>query len=168
MIICAILCLYFYVKSAAPRALEDKIGELAYRRCTQYRIIASIFMTIVGINYVVYFFYPLPVSIPQTFPWAGWLSALIAIFIAVPGGYLWLRGMKDAGRETIWVNKEHVLFGGIYRIIRHPQAAGEVTFWWVITFLLNSPFLAIFSFLWIPIFYVMCLAEEKDLIKRYR
>ena len=167
MIICAILCLYFYVKSAGPAALEEKIGETAYRKCTQYRIIASIFMTVVGVNYVVYFCYPLPVALPRTFPWAWWLSALIAILIALPGGYLWLRGMRDAGRETILVKKEHTLFGGIYRKIRHPQAAGEVTFWWVIAFLLNSPFLAMFSFIWIPIFYVMCLAEEKDLIKRY-
>ncbi|MGB2853630.1 MAG: isoprenylcysteine carboxylmethyltransferase family protein [Dehalococcoidia bacterium] len=167
MVVSVILCLYFYVKSAGPAALEEKIGETAYRKCTQYRIIASIFMTVVGVNYVVYFFYPLPSPLASTFPWAWWLSALIAILIAVPGGYLWLRAMKDAGRETILVKKEHTLFGGIYRNIRHPQASGEVTFWWVIAFLLNSPFLAVFSFIWIPIFYVMCLAEEKDLIKRY-
>jgi len=33
--------------------------------------------------------------------------------------------------------------------------------------MLNSPFLAIFSIIWLPIFYVMCLAEEKDLVIRY-
>ncbi len=78
-----------------------------------------------------------------------------------------MRAMQAAGRETNLVKKDHTLFGGIYKKIRHPQAAGEVTFWWVIAFLLNSPFLAIFSFILLPIFYVMCLAEEKDLIKRY-
>jgi methanethiol S-methyltransferase len=39
------------------------------------------------------------------------------------------------------------MYHGIYRRIRHPQAAGEVWFWWVFAFLLNSPFLALFSFI---------------------
>ena len=80
---------------------------------------------------------------------------------------MWFRGMKDAGQETISVKKEHTLYGGIYQKIRHPQAAGEITFWWVIAFLLDSPFLALFSFIWIPIFCIMCWAEEKDLVIRY-
>jgi len=92
---------------------------------------------------------------------------LIAISIAIPGGCLWFRGMKDAREETIWVKKEHTLFAGIYEKMRHPQAAGEVTYWWVIAFFLHSPFLALFSFIWIPIFYIMCWAEEKDLVIRY-
>jgi len=75
--------------------------------------------------------------------------------------------MKDAREETIWVKKEHTLFAGIYEKMRHPQAAGEVTYWWVIAFFLHSPFLALFSFIWIPIFYIMCWAEEKDLVIRY-
>lgn len=167
MVVSALLCLYFYVKSAGPAALEKKIGEIAHRRCTQFRIMASIFMTVAAINYIVYFFYPLQVALPRTFPWAWWISALIATAIAIAGGYLWFRGMKDAGEETIWVKKEHILYGGIYKKIRHPQAAGEITFWWVIAFFLNSPFLALFSFIWIPIFYIMCWAEEKDLVIRY-
>ena len=167
MLLSALLCLYFYVKSAGPAALERKIGESAHRKCTRFRIIASIFMIVAAINYVIYFFYPLPLPLPRTFPWDWWISALIATSIAIPGGYLWFRGMKDAGQETILVKKEHTLYGGIYRKIRHPQAAGEITFWWVIAFFLNSPFLALFSFIWIPIFYIMCWAEEKDLVIRY-
>ena len=167
MIIAALLCLYFYVKSAGPAALEKKIGEIAHRKCTRFRIIASIFMTVAAINYVIYFFYSLPLPLSRTFPWDWWISALIATSIAIPGGYLWFRGMKDAGEETIWVKKEHTLYGGIYQKIRHPQATGEITFWWVIAFFLNSPFLAALSFIWIPIFYIMCWAEEKDLIIRY-
>ena len=65
------------------------------------------------------------------------------------------------------IRKEHTLFGGIYERIRHPQAAGEMPFWWVIAFLLNSPFLVLYSFVWIPIFLVMCWAEERDLVIRY-
>ena len=34
MVVSVILCLYFYVKSAGPAALEEKVGETAYRKCT--------------------------------------------------------------------------------------------------------------------------------------
>ncbi|MBU0493979.1 MAG: isoprenylcysteine carboxylmethyltransferase family protein [Chloroflexi bacterium] len=167
LILSALLCLFFYAKSAGPAALERRIGERAYRRCAWYRVIASVFMTIASLNYVVYVFYPLPISLPRTFPWDWWVSALIAVLIAIPGGYLWLRGMKDAGKETMIPEKGHTLYSGIYRTIRHPQALGEVTFWWVIAFLLHSPFLVLVSFIWLPIFALMCLAEERDLVIRY-
>lgn len=167
IIVSAILCLYFYVKSVSPAALEKKIGEVAYARCARYRLIAGAFETVAAANYIVYFFYPLPVQIPKTFPWEWWISIIIAILIAIPGGYLWWRGTKDAGKETMMPRKEHTLYGGIYKKIRHPQAAGEVTYWWVIAFILNSPFLAIFSVIWIPIFYIMSRTEENDLVIRY-
>ena len=167
LIVSALLCLYFYVKSAGPAALEKRIGPRAYARCTQYRFIASVFMGIASINYVVYFFYPLPIPLPRTFPWPWWVSALIAVLIAVPSGYLLWRGVKDAGEETMILKKEHTLYGGIYEKIRHPQAAGELPFWWVFAFLLHSPFLALVSFIWVPIFILMCRAEERDLLIRY-
>jgi len=167
MLVSALLFSYFYVKSVGPAVLEKKIGKIAYPKCARYRLIASIFEIITCINYVIYFFYPLTVPFPKTFPWDWWISALIATLIAIPGGYLFGKGIKDAGKETIIPKKEHVLYGGIYKKIRHPQAAGELTLWWVIAFFLNSPFLALFSFIWIPIFYLFCWAEEKDLIIRY-
>lgn len=159
--------LYFYVKSAGPAALEKKIGKKAYHICTCYRIISSLFMSIAFANYIVYYFYPLPVPLPRTFPWSWWWSAAIAGIIAVLGGYIWVKGMKDAGEETMITKKEHTLYTGIYTKIRHPQAIGEITYWWVIAFVLHSPFLAVLSFVWIPVFYIMCVAEEKDLIIRY-
>ena len=167
LILSALLFLYFYVRSASPATLEKRIGEIAYSTCTQYRLISGVFELVAVVNYLVYFFYPLSIPLPRTFPWDWWISALIGVLIAVPGGYLFLRGLKDAGEESIFVKKKHKLFGGIYKKMRHPQAVGEVTFWWVIAFLLNSPFLALFSFIWIPIFYTICWAEEKDLIIRY-
>ena len=167
LIVSAILFLYFYVKSAGPAALEKKIGESAYAKCTRYRVIASVFELIALANYIVYFFYPLPIALPQAFPWDWWISLVIAFVILVPGGYLMWRGMSDAEEETFATKKEHTLFGGIYTKIRHPQATGELSYWWVIAFILNSPFLAIFSIVWIPIFYVLCRAEEKDLAIRY-
>ena len=163
----ALLFLYFYVKSAAPAALEQKIGPLAFKRCTRYRFISAVLMTLACANYVVYYFYPLPLPLPRTFPWPWWVSAVIAAAIAIPSGYIWIRGMRDAGEETMVPKREHTLYGGIYERIRHPQALGEMPFWWVIAFLLHSPFLVLFSFIWVPIFILACLAEERDLVIRY-
>jgi protein-S-isoprenylcysteine O-methyltransferase Ste14 len=167
LIVATLLTLYFYVKSAGPAALEAKTGPGAYARCTRYRLVASIFMTLACANYVIYVFYPLPLPLPHTFPWPWWVSGLIAVAIAIPSGYVWVRGMADAGEETMVVKKEHTLYGGIYEKMRHPQAAGELFLWWVIAFLLHSPFLALYSFVWVPIFVLMCWAEEQDLLIRY-
>jgi protein-S-isoprenylcysteine O-methyltransferase Ste14 len=167
LLLASILTVVYYFKSAGPAALEKKIGATAYSMCTRYRALASIFMTLAGINYVIYAFYPLPLPLPRVFPWPYWVSALIAVAIAVPSGILLVRGMKDAGEETILVKKEHQLYGGIYRKIRHPQAAGEVWYWWVIAFLCNSPFLALYSIIWLPLFHLMSRAEERDLLIRY-
>lgn len=167
LILSTVLTLYFYVKSAGPAALEKRIGEAAYRKCAQYRVISSVFMTLASINYVIYAFYPLPLLLARTFPWPWRVSALIAVVIVIPSGYLFFRGMKDAGEETMTPKKEHAMYGGVYERIRHPQAVGELPFWWVFAFLCHSPFLVLYSFVWVPIFYWMCLAEEKDLVLRY-
>ena len=167
MIVSTLLVLYFYVRSVGPAALEKKIGAAAYPMCARYRSISGIFMGLAGVNYVVYVFYPLPVSLARTFPWPWWGSALIAVLIAIPSGYLLGRGVRDAGEETMTPKKEHVLYQGIYTRVRHPQATGEMPLWWVIAFLLHSPFLVLYSFVWIPIFIVMSWAEERDLLIRY-
>jgi protein-S-isoprenylcysteine O-methyltransferase Ste14 len=162
-----LLTLIFYVKSAGPAALEKEMGPGAYAICTRYRFLSGIMMGIACVNYVVYVFYPLPIPLPATFPWPWWSSVLIAIAIAIPSGTLWWRGMRDAGEETMVLKKEHTLYGGIYEKMRHPQATGELPFWWVIALLLHSPFLVLYSFVWVPVFIIMCLAEERDLAIRY-
>jgi len=161
------LTYYFYVKSVSPAALEQKIGAVAYQTCGRYRIIAGVWMTVSIVNYILYLYYPLPLPLPLRFPWGWPISATIGLVIALPSGYLFYRGMKDAGEETMRPKKEHSLYSGIYEKIRHPQAAGESVTWLVIALLLNSPFLTLYSFVWFPIYYGMCVAEEKDLIIRY-
>jgi protein-S-isoprenylcysteine O-methyltransferase Ste14 len=160
--------LYYYCKSAGPAALERKMGEGAYIRCTRYRKISSIFMVIYILQYGIYFFYPLTLAIPERFPWPWWISAVIALVIALPAGLLLGQGAKYAGKETFAPAKKQKLFRGIYRKIRHPQAVGELPFFWVISFLLHSPFLALFSVIALPVFHMMCRAEERDLEIRYR
>ena len=91
----------------------------------------------------------------------------MAAVIGIPSMLLMVIGMRDAGEEAVRPKKEHSMYGGIYEKIRHPQAAGEVFAWLAIALLLHSPFLAVFSLIYFPIFLIMCFAEEQDLLWRY-
>ncbi|MFX1456066.1 MAG: methyltransferase family protein [Promethearchaeota archaeon] len=161
------LMAFFYIKSVYPATLAQKIGLKAYARSAYYRIIASIFELIVVLNYIFYFFLPLPIYFPQFFIWDYWISIVIAFVVLIPSLYIMLKGVKDAGREALFPGVDHTLYSGIYNTIRHPQALGEVFIWWSVALILNSPFLFIYSIVWFPLFYWFCKAEEKDLIVRY-
>lgn len=163
----SLLFLVFYVRSVSPAGLEKIVGTSAYARCGRDRLIAGLFEVGITINYVVYYFYPLDTPLPPKFPWSWWFSALFAAVIGIPALILMLVGVRDAGEEAIRPRKEHTMYGGIYQKIRHPQAAGEVFLFLVIALLLNSPFLALFSLVYFPIFWIMCWAEEQDLLLRY-
>jgi protein-S-isoprenylcysteine O-methyltransferase Ste14 len=167
LVISTALMAVFYIKSVGPAALEKKIGLDAYARCAYYRITASIFEIIVIVNYLLYFFLPLPIPISRFFIWHYWISIICSIAILIPSMYIMLKGLKDAGREALFPDKEHTLYEGIYKKIRHPQALGEAFLWWSLALILNSPFLFLYSIVWFPLFYWFCKAEEKDLIIRY-
>ena len=163
----SMLLLYFYIRSVSPAGRELVVGSGAYEMCARDRVIAMFFELMTTVSYVVYYFYPLPLRLPRHFPWPWGISILIALAIGIPAVALMVKGMRDAGEEALRPIKNQVLFDGIYDRIRHPQAAGEVFLWWVIAFLLNSPFLVLFSFFYIPIFLIMSWAEEQDLLLRY-
>lgn len=157
-----------YLLSVRPAALEKKIGAKAYQRCGRYRMMTTIFMFTIMANYIVYHWHPLPIDpFPPVFPWPYWISVIIAVVIAIPSLYLEIRSTMDAKEEALLPDKSHTMYKGIYEKIRHPMALGEVPLWWVIAFLVNSPFLVVFSFVWIPVWYWWCVAEEKDLVLRY-
>ncbi|MCK4383205.1 MAG: hypothetical protein KAW66_07930, partial [Candidatus Lokiarchaeota archaeon] len=63
---------FFYIKSVYPATLAQKIGLKAYARCAYYRITASIFELVAILNYLFYFFLPLPIPILQFFIWDYW------------------------------------------------------------------------------------------------
>ncbi len=167
LLIATFLTLFCYVRSVQPAALCCRMGPRAYRLCGWYRVLAGVFMGCAAVCYVVYVVYPLPLPLPLTFAWPWWVSAVIALLLAVPSFWLMALGVRDAGPETLFPHPEHDLYEGIYRKVRHPQAIGELALWWAIAFLLNSPFLVLYSFIWIPIFVRMCQAEEADLLLRY-
>lgn len=167
LILSSVLFLAFYIRSVSPARLEQKIGEIAYSKCKTYRIIAGAFEGITVVNYIVYVFYPLPLGLPLILPWEWWISVLLGLVILFPSLYLMIIGMRDAGEETLEPKKEHGLYTGIYEKVRHPQAIGESVLWFPIALFLNSPFLVLYSFIWIPVLYIMCIAEERDLVIRF-
>jgi protein-S-isoprenylcysteine O-methyltransferase Ste14 len=161
------LFLYFYIRSVSPAQLEQKIGPEAYPTCKTYRLIAGTLEGVSIINYILFYIYPVPLGLPLTLPWDYSISIILSLVILIPGGLLMYVGTRAAGKETLEPKKEHTLYGGIYETVRHPQAIGESVLWFPFALWLNSPFLVLYSFVWIPIFYIMCLAEERDLIIRY-
>lgn len=163
----SLLFLLFYVRSVSPAGLAMVIGPEAYPLCYRYRLVSGGFEFLAAIGYLIYYFYPLDTPLPQSFPWSWWVSVLIAVCMAIPSGALMLRGLMDAGEEAMRPKESHSMYGGIYARMRHPQAVGEVCLWWVMAFLANSPFLAVFSFIYVPIFILMCWTEEQDLLLRY-
>jgi protein-S-isoprenylcysteine O-methyltransferase Ste14 len=168
MVVCSAVFSVLYVMSVHPVRLGQRIGEKAYRRCGTYRIAASFFMFIPMANYIIYRFYPLPISpLPEHFPWPYSVNIIVVIFFGIPAMVVFVWGILDAGTETLFPNKSHTMYKGIYQHIRHPQALGEAPMWLAVALLLNSPFLSIYSLLFLLVWYWWCLEEEKDLLLRY-
>ncbi|MHA1913674.1 MAG: methyltransferase family protein [Promethearchaeota archaeon] len=167
LIISTVGMTFFYIKSVGPEKLSQKIGPKAYRRSAYYRISANLFQLIIIINYVLYFYLPSPVPFPRFLHQNYSISVVLGLFVLIPSFYILVKGVKDAGRETLFPDKAHSLYRGIYLRIRHPQAIGEVFTWISVALLLNSPFLFLYSIVWFPLFYWFSKAEEKDLILRY-
>jgi protein-S-isoprenylcysteine O-methyltransferase Ste14 len=162
-----ILFTFFYVHSVSPAGREMVIGPRAYHLCFYDRLVAGTFEFIILANYVLYRFYPLETPLADQFLWSWWISPITAIIIGIPTLTLMVIGMLHAGEETMRPKKEHTMYGGIYTKMRHPQAVGEVFLFPVIAILLHSPFLTLFSLIYFPIFVIICLAEEQDLLLRY-
>ncbi len=168
MILSALVGTHFYIKSVRPATLEKKVGPISYDRCSRYRYIGSWFLSITVLNYFIYVSYPLPIDLPEHFSVKRWVTLLISLCIAIPGIYIFIKGRKDAGRESMVTKKyQKLIVGGIYEKVRHPQSIGEVSLWFVLAFFLNSPFLVLVSLAWIPIYFIWCIAEEKDLTVRF-
>ncbi len=167
LLFASILFLYYYVRSASPAGREKIIGPRAYQLCFYNRLAAGALEFVITANYILYYFFPLRTPLPDKFPWAWWISLVVALVIGIPATALMLIGLRDAGEEAMRPKKEHTMYGGIYAKIRHPQAVGEVFLFPVMGLLLHSPFLTLFSLIYFPIIIVLCYAEEQDLLLRY-
>jgi protein-S-isoprenylcysteine O-methyltransferase Ste14 len=166
MVSFTVLFVLLYNRSVSPAALEKKMGAKAYDYCGKLRAVAITFLLLVMATYIVFNFYPYTFGLPEKFGVQYWVLALIAIIIAISTTFMVVTGMKDAGDEAVKPSQASQMFGGIYERIRHPQT-WEYGYFFVVAFLLDSPFLVIYSLVWFPLMYIMMRAEEKDLLIRY-
>ncbi len=158
---------YFYTLSVQPIKREKKKGERAWKECMKLRIIASIFEFITVITLILWIWFPLPLINWKVHP--NYVFGLvIGIVISVPCLAILLKGVKDAGSETLQPSKETEIYGGIYNYVRHPQSLGEFPLFLAIAFMVNSWFLVLLMVIYIIIYVpIMIHYEEKDLIRRF-
>jgi protein-S-isoprenylcysteine O-methyltransferase Ste14 len=155
----------FYTQSLQPAKLEEHIGEVSYRRCTTYRTIASVLEVIIFCAYIGFYFFPSPIL--GQLLWDRWISVLIALLIGIPATLIMFKGIRDSGKEGLSPHKDHKMFGGIYAQVRHPQTSGGVLLWYAIAIGSHSLLLVLYSFVWLPVYWIACHFEEADLARRY-
>jgi hypothetical protein len=109
------------------------------------RAVFAVLMTVPFFNYIFYRFYPLPFGLPVDFSWGWMVSMVIGLIAATIGCALMLRGMVVRGEEIR--NAEQIAHDRVR--IRRRQISGEIVLWWSFAFLLNSPFLVLFSAMWL-------------------
>ncbi|HAD82504.1 TPA: hypothetical protein DCG35_08600 [Candidatus Edwardsbacteria bacterium] len=163
MFLSAGLYLFFGYRSVAGfiRALaQESRTDL---RSVIFRVLSVAALVLHFFSYLLYKAFPAFKFIPAEFLWDRWFSLAAAAIIGLPAAVIWIRGMIDAGPESIALKDRRASARGIYQRIRHPQALGKMALPLVVALMLNSPFLALFSLLWIPAFYLLCRIEEKGL-----
>ena len=96
------------------------------------------------------------------------VGVIVAACMIIPCALLMIKGIVDAGSETLSPSKETEMYGGIYNHIRHPQSAGEFPTFVALGFLVNSWFIVILMSIYIILYVpIMIFYEEKDLVSRF-
>ncbi|MFX1539725.1 MAG: methyltransferase family protein [Promethearchaeota archaeon] len=160
-------CWYFYILSVQPVSRSEKYGEKAWQDCKRFRAISGILMGVITINFILWIWFPIPELAWFVHP-IHLVSIVIGVIIAIIFTPIWIKGIKDAGPETMIPAKTTQLYGGIYKHIRHPQAVGEMPWFVIIPLFINSLFLVIWAIIMVIIVSPIIIHyEEKDLIKRF-
>ncbi len=157
----------FYIPSLMPAKLAEKRGPNAWKLCERFRTIGTIFMVIQLFTMFLWLWFPVPQLAWLIFfnPWIGYAIAFIIFFSTLPIVY---KGLKESGDEAKTPSTKTKMFGGIYNYIRHPQTLGEMSWYFVLVFVVNSLFLLVYTFIFILIYLpIMIYVEEKDLIRRF-
>ncbi|MFX0004803.1 MAG: methyltransferase family protein [Candidatus Hermodarchaeota archaeon] len=133
----------------------------------RFRIIASLFEFLIVTNMILWIWFPIPIVNWKVHP-NYIICILVGILITIPCVIILIKGMKDAGQETIQPSQETQMYGGIYNYIRHPQSLGEFPLFIVVALMVNSWFLIILMSVFIIIYVpIMIYYEEQDLIRRF-
>lgn len=166
---------FLYIKSCMPAHMEKKIGPYAYEKCARMRYVASLILSISALYFIMYnttdiVNYQSDYDWLNQFPSGGYfISFLLSVAFLIFGTIIFVKGRKALGTESQSPKRYHNVFcEGIYGTIRHPQHVGEICFWYALAFFVGAPILVLLvTFFWVPMYYLWCRFEEKDLILRY-
>jgi protein-S-isoprenylcysteine O-methyltransferase Ste14 len=168
LIVSFILMSYLYLLSVQPMKRSEQYGEKAWEDCKKLRSFGGFFELIATINMILWIWFPLPIVGDWKIGENIWIGIIIGICILVPCGIIMIKGILDAGSETLAPSKSTEMYGGIYNYIRHPQTLGEFPMFVAFGFIFNSWFLVIISAVGIITYIpIMIHYEEKDLLKRF-
>ncbi len=167
LILSTIFFCYFYTLSVQPMKRKEKRGERAWKDCMILRSLAGLFEFIIFVNILLWAWFPIP-SLSWIIHSNIGVGIVICIAIVVPGLIIMVKGVKDAGSESLRPSKDTEMYGGIYNYIRHPQTLGEFPIFVAFAFAVNSWFLILLMSALVVIYTpIMIHYEEKDLIKRF-
>jgi protein-S-isoprenylcysteine O-methyltransferase Ste14 len=159
---------YVYIISIQPMKRAEKRGDKAWKECKIFRSVGGFFELVSVINLILWIWYPLPLFDEWKINENIWIGIIIGLIIMIPCLIILMKGVIDAGSETLSPSKETEMYGGIYNYIRHPQSLGEFPLFVAISFMLNSWFLILISAVVIIVYIpIMINFEEKDLIRRF-
>lgn len=163
----AVFCWYFYILSVQPVTRSEKYGDQAWTMAKRHRFITGVLMGAMTVNMVLWLWFPIPVlAWPVHTIWL--VSILLGLILAMLFTPIWIKGVRDAGKEAMVPSQSTEMFGGIYNYIRHPQTVGEMPWFVIIALFMNSLFLTIWAIIMIIIVTPIIIHyEEKDLIKRF-
>lgn len=156
---------YFYGRSINPRCKHGTLDETIIKKCGDYRLIAGLFETIIFIGYIIFYFIKIPRSI---YLFNSMLIPFIILgLLLVVGMILYVKGIKDAGEETLKPQVDNPMFEGIYLRIRHPQTTATILIYFAIAFGSNQLFLILYTIILSIVYIYITYLEEDDLILKY-
>ena len=100
LLISVVVSFYFYILSVMPATRAEKYGEQAWSDCQRYRVISGVFLVLMTCNLILWLWFPIPqlswIIHPNPF-----YGIFFGVIIALPCSMILVRGVLDAGKETM-------------------------------------------------------------------
>ncbi|MFX0044967.1 MAG: methyltransferase family protein [Candidatus Hermodarchaeota archaeon] len=163
----ALLFSYLTTLSVMPVTREEERGEKAWKECAQLRGASFLFAGIMVLNTILWFWFPVP-ELAWVISPNPLLGITIGVIVGTPCFIIMMIALRDAGKEMHAPQKGIQMHGGIYKLVRHPGAVGEMPLYVVIAMFVNSLFLTVWMMMFVVVFTPIHIHyEEKDLLKRF-
>jgi protein-S-isoprenylcysteine O-methyltransferase Ste14 len=93
---------------------------------------------------------------------------LLAFCFLIPGAYLGIKGVTEMGLKVAETHRaESVISTGVYARVRHPQYLGAILAHIGASFLFSGLYSLLVTLLVIPVNYILCWKEEKEMIREF-